>query len=89
MDLAVLVAIALLAIVIGLLAYLVIVSMVNTQYLAYASSIRSWYPPVVNNTLVCPQGYVLSVANHTGLYQCGPCLVVVNTTKWVRVSCPR
>ena len=87
MDLAVLIAIVFLGIIIGLLAYLLILNMVNSQYLAYASSIRSWYPPVINNTLVCPQGYVLSPSNTTGLYQCGPCLVLVNKT--IIVSCPR
>ena len=89
MELAVIVAIVLIAILIGGIAYLVMWNMVASQYIAWASSIRSWYPPMFNNTLECPQGYVITSTNASGIYMCGPCMAYLGPSGSLTISCPR
>jgi hypothetical protein len=61
----------------------------QSQALAWASAVRSWYPPVINNTLECPQGYVVTPENESGLYMCGPCLAYLYPNGSLTISCPR
>ena len=89
MELATIIAIVLIGILIGVIAYLAVWNMIVSQYIAWAGSIRSWYPPVVNNTLECPQGYIITYTNTSGVYMCGPCLAYLAPSGNITVVCPR
>ncbi|WP_054857670.1 hypothetical protein [Vulcanisaeta sp. JCM 16159] len=61
----------------------------TAQARAWASAIRSWSPPIINNTLECPQGYVITPTNNSGVYECGPCLAYLSPSGSLSISCPR
>mgnify|MGYP001770660896 CR=1 FL=1 len=89
MELATMVAIVLIGILIGVIAYLMVWNIIASQYIAWASSIRSWYPPMYNNTLECPQGYIITSTNASGVYICGPCMAYLAPNGALAISCPR
>ncbi|WP_243681687.1 hypothetical protein [Vulcanisaeta souniana] len=79
-----------LGIAIGMLAYLMMIYISTSQARAWASSIRSWSPPIINNTLECPpQGYVITPTNNSGVYECGPCLAYLAPSGSLSLACPR
>lgn len=89
MELSVVLLIVLVAILIGLLAFLLAWNITSSQFISWASSIRSWYPPVYGNIMNCPQGYIITTSNQSGVYQCGPCLVYLAPNGALEISCPR
>ena len=89
MELSVILLIVFIAILIGLIAFLIAWNITTSQFIAWASSVRSWYPPIINNTILCPQGYVITSKNASGVYQCGPCLVYLIQNGKAQISCPR
>ena len=89
MELATILLIVLIGILIGLLAFLIAWNITVSQFISWASSIRSWYPPMFNNTLECPQGYVITSTNASGVYMCGPCMAYLEPSGALELSCPR
>lgn len=57
--------------------------------IGWANAIRAYYPPMVNGSVACPGGSVVTPLNKSGLYTCGPCLVYVYPNKTLAISCPR
>jgi hypothetical protein len=77
------------AIIITLAFILAVLFITGEVYIGWANAIRTWYPPMSNNTIYCPNQTIITPTNKTGLYQCGPCLAYVYPGGGIGISCPK